>query len=54
MRRDWYNKLTLDNPNLFLDILRIRRMKKQDSIILVVGQNITPKSVPGNRGPRLN
>lgn len=44
MQSGWYKKLTLDNPRLFVDVLNIRRMKNQDSIIIIVGQKRTGKS----------
>lgn len=40
----WNSGLTYDNPNLFLEILNIRKQKGQDSIIVVVGQKRTGKS----------
>lgn len=43
-RAKWSKKLSLNNPTLFLDILKIRREKQQDSIIIVVGQKRTSKS----------
>lgn len=39
------SRLNFNNPNLFIDLIRMRQEKQQDSIIIIVGQKRTGKSV---------
>jgi hypothetical protein len=41
----WDNRLSFDNPHLFLDLLQMRKDKQKDSIILVTGERRSFKSL---------
>ena len=40
----WDKRLDIDNPRLFLDLIQMRRERKKDSIIIIVGERRSGKS----------